>query len=161
MEYVYIILAVICAVLGLLGAVLPALPGPPLSFVGLLLLLLCDGADIPIFTIIVVGVFAALITLLDYVAPILLANKKGGSKYSMWGAGIGMLVGLFMGIPGIILGPFIGALIGELIAGSPFAKALDIAFMSFIAFMLTTGLKFVYCLVLLIMVIVKGVSILW
>lgn len=161
MEYVLVILALLCAFVGLMGAVVPALPGPPLSFVGLVLLAFCGNADVAITTLVVTGVVAAVVTLLDFVAPIWLTNKKGGSKYSMWGAGIGMFVGLFFGLPGIIIGPFIGALIGEFMAGRPTDKAFEIAFMSFVSFMLTTGVKFVYCLVLLVMVVVEGWTILW
>ena len=161
MEYVLVFLALICALVGLVGAIVPALPGPPLSFVALLLLAFCGDADISIATFVVTGVLAAAVTLLDFVAPIWFTNKKGGSKYSMWGAGIGMLVGLFFGLPGIIIGPFVGALIGEFIAGRSADKALEIAFMSFVSFMLTTGIKFLYCLVLFIMVVVEGWTILW
>lgn len=161
MEYVLVFLALLCAIVGLVGAVVPALPGPPLSFVGLLLLAFCGSADISITTIVVTGVVAAAVTLLDFVAPIWLTNKKGGSKYSMWGAGIGMFVGLFFSLPGIIIGPFLGALIGEFLAGRSADRALEIAFMSFISFMLTTGIKFIYSLVLFIMVVFEWWSILW
>ena len=161
MEYILVILALLCAIVGLLGAVLPALPGPPLSFVGLLLLLLCTGNSVGTATVIVSGIVAAIITVLDYVAPIWLAKKKGGSKYGIWGAGIGMLVGLFLGPWGIILGPFAGAFIGELMAKNTTGKALSTAFMSFIAFMLTTGIKFVYCVVLTAMIVTESWKIIW
>lgn len=160
MEYLIVFLSVVCAVVGIIGAVAPALPGPPLSFVGILLLYFCNS-DISVVTLVVTGAIAALITLLDYVAPIWLTKRVGGSKYSMWGAGIGMLVGLFFGLPGILLGPFIGALIGEFMAGTPNDKAFKVAFMSFVSFMLTTGIKFVYCVFILVMVIIEGWAVVW
>jgi uncharacterized protein YqgC (DUF456 family) len=161
MEYILVILALLCAVVGLLGAVLPALPGPPLSFVGLLLLLPCADNDIETATVIATGIAAAIITVLDYVAPIWLAKKKGGSKYGTWGAGIGMFVGLFLGPWGIILGPFAGAFIGELMAKNSTERALTTAFMSFVAFMLTTGIKFIFCVALIVMIVVEGWKIIW
>lgn len=161
MEYILVILALLCAVAGLLGAVLPALPGPPLSFVGLLLLLPCPDNDIETATVIATGIAAAIITVLDYVAPIWLAKKKGGSKYGTWGAGIGMFVGLFLGPWGIMLGPFAGAFIGEIMAKNSTERALTTAFMSFVAFMLTTGIKFIFCFALIVMIVVEGWKIIW
>ena len=156
MDVLFFLLALICAVLGLIGSIVPALPGPPLSFVGLLVLLLCDACEIGVSSLVITGILAVVITVLDYVAPIWFAKKKGGTKCGMWGATIGMLVGLFFGPLGIILGPFIGALIGELIANTPTDKALSTAFMTFVAFMLVTGIKFIYCLVVLVYVVVEG-----
>ena len=161
MDIIIVILAFILSIVGVLGAIIPALPGPPLSFVAMLLLLVCDGYDMTTAQVMVAAVFAVIITILDYVAPIWLTNKRGGSKYGIWGAGIGMFVGLFMGPLGIIIAPFIGALIGELYAGTKIEKAFGIAFMSFLAFMLTTGLKVIYCVVLFAIVAYNGWMILW
>ncbi len=161
MEYIIVILALLCVVAGLLGALLPVLPGPPLSFVALILLYMCDNSDISVTALVVSGVVAAAITLLDYIAPIWLTNKKGGTKYGTGGTAVGMLLGLFFGPWGLIIGPFLGAFVGELIAGTTAKKAFGVAFMSFAAFMLTTGIKVVYSLVLLMMVVVEGWSVLW
>ena len=156
MEYIIVILAIVAGCTGIAGALIPALPGPPLSFVGLLLLLLCDNNEIGIAPIVTAGVMAVVITILDYVAPLWLTKKKGGTKYGMWGAAIGMVAGIFAGPLGIVLCPFIGAFIGELMAKSPTDKALKTAFISFAAFMLTTGIKFVYSTSILIIIIVEG-----
>ena len=152
MEYLFIFLAVIFAVTGLLGAVLPVLPGPPIAFLSLLMLLLCDGNDISTTALVVTGVLALVITIVDYIAPVWFAKKTGGSKYGTWGATIGLVAGLFLGPLGVIVGPFIGAYIGERMANTPSEKALGVAFMTFAAFMLTTGIKLVYGVVLLVMV---------
>ena len=152
MEYVIIFFAIILALVGLSGAILPVLPGPPIAFLALLLLLLCDGNDVTTTQLVVAGIVAAVITVLDYIAPIWFAKKTGGSKSGTWGATIGLVIGLFVGPIGIIAGPFIGAFLGELIAETPKEKAFGVACMTFIAFMLTTGLKLVYGIVLLIMV---------
>lgn len=152
MEYVIIFFAIILALVGLSGAILPVLPGPPIAFLALLLLLLCDGNDVTTTQLVVAGIVAAVITVLDYIAPIWFAKKTGGSKSGTWGATIGLVIGLFVGPIGVIAGPFIGAFLGELIAETPKEKAFGVACMTFIAFMLTTGLKLVYGIVLLIMV---------
>ena len=152
MEYLFIFLAVIFAVTGLLGAVLPVLPGPPIAFLALLMLLLCDGNDISTTALVVTGVLALVITIVDYIAPVWFAKKTGGSKYGTWGATIGLVAGLFLGPLGVIVGPFIGAYIGERMAKTPPEKAFGVAFMTFAAFMLTTGIKLVYGVVLLVMV---------
>lgn len=159
MEYLLVTLAIICTLTGLVGSVLPALPGPPLSFVGLLLLMPCDGVDT--VTIITTGIAMIIITILDYIAPIWLTKKRGGSKYSTWGAGIGMLVGLFFGVWGMIVGPFAGAFIGELLAKKTTGKALETAFFSFVAFMLTTGIKFIYCIVVTAIIAAKSWTVIW
>lgn len=148
MEYILACLALLSAIVGIVGAIVPALPGPPISFVGLFLLYLCDGSDISVATLITTGIFAALITVLDYIAPIWLTNKRGGTKYGTRGAVVGMIIGLFFGPLGLILGPFIGAFIGEMIARNDVERAFKVAFLSFIAFMLTTGIKLVYCIIL-------------
>ena len=150
MEILYIIIAVLLAIVGLSGAVLPVLPGPPIAFVALLMLLLCDGNDVSTMQLVVSGVLAVVITVVDYIAPVWLAKKNGGSKGGTWGATIGLLLGLFLGPIGIILGPFLGAYVGELIVKTPKEKAFEVAAMTFVAFMLTTGIKLVY-----------GIAVLW
>lgn len=161
MEYFIVIIALAAGIIGVAGAVLPALPGPPLSYIGLLLLLLCSNNDLQMFPVIAAGIMAAVITLLDYVAPVWLTKKKGGTQYGIWGATIGMFAGLFMGVIGVIICPFIGAFIGELMAKAPVEKAIKTAFMSFAAFMLTTGLKFIYCIAILVTIAVEGWRILF
>ena len=156
MEYVYTILSSLLAFVGLLGAVLPVLPGPPISFAALLLLLLCDGNDISVLQLVIAGVFAVLITVLDYIAPVWFTKKYGGSKAGMWGATIGLLLGFFAGPLGVIIGPFLGAFLGELYVETPKEKAFEVAGMTFMAFMLTTGMKLIYGVTLFVMTLVKA-----
>lgn len=161
MEYLFLFLAVLFAIVGIVGAVVPGVPGPPLSFVGLLFLFFCDNAEVGGLMLLIAAIVAAAVTVLDYVAPVWLTNKKGGSKYAMWGSAIGVFAGMPFGIIGVVFGPFVCALIGELIYGTPFEKALNVAFVSFVAFMLSTGIKIVYSLVLLSIIIVRGWAVLF
>ena len=161
MDTLLVILALLFAVIGVVGAVLPGLPGTPISFVALLLLIFCNGNDLTTTALIVNGVLAVVITLLDYVAPVWFAKKSGGSKYGTWGTTIGLIIGLFLGLPGILLGPFLGAYMGELIAKTPSDKAFKVAAMSFVAFMLTTGIKAVYGIYALVVTVSNSWEILF
>ena len=125
------------------------------------MLIFCNGNNITTATAVICGILAGVITLLDYVAPVWFAKKSGGTKYGTWGTTIGLVAGMFLGIPGVILGPFLGAYIGELIAKTPSSKALKVAAMSFVAFMLTTGIKVVYGVYILVITVINGWKILF
>ena len=155
MEYLFILLAIVFAALGLAGAVLPVLPGPPMAFAALLMLLLCDSNDITTVQLVIAGVLAVIITIGDYIAPIWFTKRTGGSKSGTWGATIGLVLGLFFGPIGIIAGPFLGAFVGELLAKTPTDKAFGVACMTFFAFMITSGIKLVYGIVVFVMVCVE------
>ena len=162
METLLIILALVCCIVGLLGSILPALPGAPISYVALLLLLPCEGADISTTALWVYGIFLAIVSILDYVAPVWLTNASGGSKQATRGSMIGLVVGLFVFPPwGLIFGPFVGAFIGELMANSSKGKALKVALMSFLGFILTTGVKIIYSGILLFLVIKESIKIIF
>ena len=161
MDILLVILALVFALIGVIGAILPGLPGTPISFVAMILLIFCNGNNITTTTVVICGILAAIITVLDYVAPVWFAKKSGGTKYGTWGTTIGLVVGMFLGIPGILLGPFLGAYIGELIAKTPSSKALKVAAMSFVAFMLTTGIKVIYGVYILVVTIKHGWNILF
>lgn len=160
METLLITGAIICAIIGLAGSILPALPGAPLSFAGLVLLCFCDGADISSTSIWVSAIFLAIVSVLDYVAPIWLTNASGGSKQATRGSIAGLIAGLFFFPPwGLVIGPFIGAFVGELMTHATTGKALKVAMMSFVGFVLTIGMKIIYSGVLLFMVIKESIEI--
>lgn len=162
METLFIILALVFGIVGLLGAVLPALPGAPLSYIGLLLLLPCEGADISSIALWVTGIFLAIVSILDYIAPAWLTNLSGGGKQATRGSMAGLIAGLFFFPPiGLIVGPFVGAFIGELMEGSSKGKALKVALMSFVGFLLTTGLKIIYSGVLLFMIGAQAIKLIF
>lgn len=160
METLLIIIAIVCGIVGLAGSILPALPGAPLSFAGLIALLFCQGADISSTALWISGIFLAIVSILDYIAPIWLTNVSGGSKQATRGSVAGMIAGLFFFPPwGLIIGPFIGAFVGELMAHATTSKALKVAMMSFVGFLLTTGMKIIYSGVLLFMIIKESIEI--
>ena len=162
METLLIILALVFGIVGLAGSILPALPGAPLSYIGLLLLLLCDGADISSASLWAGAIFLVIVSVLDYIAPIWLTNASGGSKQATRGSVIGMVVGLFFFPPwGLIFGPFIGAFLGELMAQATTGKALKVAMMSFLGFVLTTGMKLIYSGVLLFIIVKECIKLIF
>ncbi len=109
------ILAVLLVLAGIAGLVLPALPGAPLLFAGLVVAAWAeDFTYVSTGTIILLGVLAALTSAVDFIAGALGAKRFGASPRAVTGALIGGAVGLFFGIPGVLLGPFVGAVIGEL-----------------------------------------------
>lgn len=99
---------------GLIGAVLPTLPGIPMIFGGIWLAAAVDNyRHVGTGWLIGLGVLAAFGVLVDFIAASIGAKRVGASQQAVWGATLGTLVGLFFGLPGLILGPFVGALLGE------------------------------------------------
>lgn len=144
MEAVIFILALVMGMTGVLGAVIPALPGPPVSYVGLLLLLLCPSVEISTGLLVASGVVMLFITIVDYILPVWFTQISGGSKESVRGSIVGMIIGLFFLPLGIIIGPFLGAFIGEYLAQRRSGKAMKVAMVSLLGFVVTTLLKLVY-----------------
>ena len=109
--------AAICTVGGLVGVVLPALPGAPLLLVGLVLAAWAeDFAYVGPGMLLVLGLLAALTWVVDFLAGAYGARRFGASSRAVVGAALGGLVGLFFGVAGVLLGPFVGAVLGELSA---------------------------------------------
>ena len=145
MDVVWIVLGALLILAGIIGSILPFLPGPPLCFIGLFLQQLKSEAPfLANFLWVWAGITVATI-LIDYFIPIYGTKRFGGTSYGVWGCAIGLLAGFWLGPLGIILGPFIGALIGELIGNADSDKALRAAFGSFIGFLAGTVLKLIAC----------------
>jgi uncharacterized protein YqgC (DUF456 family) len=142
MDYFLLVLAILCMIIGLLGCALPVLPGPPLSFIGLLLLHFTRFADFSLRFFIIMAAVTILVSVLDYLVPIWGTKRFGGTKAGMWGATIGMFAGIFFLPPiGLILGPLFGAIIGEAINGADSRKAIVAGLGSLAGFFLGIGLK--------------------
>ncbi|MBC9798437.1 DUF456 domain-containing protein [Sinomicrobium weinanense] len=156
MDIVLTILGLLCMLIGILGSILPVLPGPPISWAGLLLLHLTKAATLSWWFLGITLVVAVTITVLDYVVPAMGTKKFGGSKAGMWGTTIGLVVGIIVPIPlGILIGPFLGALIGEMINKADGKTALRAAFGSFLGFLTGTFMKLVVTVVFLVLFLVK------
>jgi uncharacterized protein YqgC (DUF456 family) len=147
---VLIILCSVLMVVGLLGVVLPTLPGIPLAWLGLFIYAFGTGFDrISIATVIVFFVLMVFALVLDFMAPMLGAKKYRASKLGIFGAFVGLVAGIFiLGFWGIILGPFIGALLGELIMGRNPKQALGSALGAFLGFIAGTLFKLIIILIM-------------
>jgi len=109
------VLAIVMIAVGVAGTLLPALPGIPLMFAGMLLgAWIDDFTRIGWVTLTVLAVLTLLSVLVDIAASALGAKRVGASARAIWGAAIGTVAGIFLGLVGLVLGPFIGAVIGEL-----------------------------------------------
>lgn len=146
-----VIIGFILTLVGILGSFLPVLPGPPVSWIGLLLLHLTKAVPDNWWFLGITLVIALFVTVMDYVIPAAGTKKFGGSKAGMWGSIIGLLVAIFfpiLGPFGIIIWPFVGALVGELSNNASDQKrAWKAAFGSFLGFLTGTFLKFLVTVV--------------
>jgi len=150
MDIFLVFVAALFMLFGIIGSFLPILPGPLTSWFGLLILHLTDAIPMNWTFLVIWLAIAILIWLLDYFIPALGTKRFGGSRYGMIGTTIGLLVGLFSPIPfGIIIGAFVGALIGELINKNDKDVALKAAFGSFLGFLTSTFLKFIFAVIYL------------
>ena len=145
MDIFLIILGSICLLVGILGCVLPVLPGVPLAYCGLLLLHATDKVQFSWQFLVIWAVVTIVVQVLDSVVPIWGTKKFGGSKMGVWGSTLGLLIGLFFGPWGIVLGPFLGAVIFELIDGKNTRLALKAGWGSFVGLMTGTILKLICC----------------
>jgi uncharacterized protein YqgC (DUF456 family) len=145
-----IIVAILLVIVGIAGTVLPMLPGVPLVFVGLLLAAWSNGfVKVGILSMVIIGAIALSAWAVDLVASIITAKKAGASKYALWGAGIGAILGIFGGIPGLIIGPALGAIIGELITHKDASRATTVGIAADLGFVLALAIKLLLVLTML------------
>lgn len=144
MDYVLIGFGIIFIISGILGCVVPVIPGPPLSYVGILLLHFTGNYSFSSRFLIIWAVITIVVYALDLVIPAWGTKKFGGSKRGIWGSIIGLIIGMFVFPPiGIIIGPFIGAVLGELSTGKESGQALKSGFGSFMGLLTGTILKLI------------------
>ena len=152
MDIILVILGFICCIVGLFGSFLPALPGTPISWLGLLLLYLTDFVENNYWVLGFTLLLTIVVSILDYIIPAKGTKKFGGTKYGIWGTNIGLIIGLFFPPIGFIIGLFVGAFIGELIYNFEDKKgALKAATGAFIGFLVSSFMKFMICLSFLIL----------
>jgi uncharacterized protein len=147
-DYILLILGIFLMLLGIIGCLVPVLPGPPFSFLGLLLLHFTRFGHFTTITLITLGCVAVLVTILDYIVPVWGTKKFGGSKYGTRGATVGLIIGFFLGPLGIILGPLIGAFVGEMIFKDDLGYAFKAGFGSLLGFLAGVGLKLATSLIM-------------
>lgn len=155
MEYIVIVLGILLLAVAVAGVILPGLPGPPLAFGSLLLILynpLANSvmAESNYMWLIVFGVIVAFITLIDYYLPIWGTKKFGGTNAGAKGSIVGLILGIFASpfslATSIIVGPFVGAVIGELLAGENKSTAIKSGIGSFLGFLVGTIMKIIVIL---------------
>ena len=159
MDIALFIVGFIFMLVGILGSFLPVLPGPPLSWVGLLLLHLTIAVPQDHWFLGITAAVALIVFALDYIIPAMGTKRFGGTKYGMIGTTIGLLVALFfpiLGPIGIIVWPFVGALVGELINKADKKTATKAAFGSFLGFLTGTFMKFLVAIVFMGLFISKA-----
>jgi len=159
MDWLLVALAITCCIIGVIGSLLPGVPGTPLSYVGMLLFHFSDQSNrIAIWVHVIFILLVIAVLVLDYIIPIIGTKKFGGSKYGVWGSTIGLIVGLFFGIWGVIIGPFLGAFIFEMIHKRDTKRAFKSALGSFVGFLLSTGIKAILALIMLGVILWKTVT---
>jgi uncharacterized protein len=135
-------IGIVLVIVGLVGTVLPALPGAMLIVAGLVVAAWADGfTKVGVWTLVAIGAIGAASYLVDFAAAALGARKFGASPRAMIGAGLGTLLGLFLGLPGIIIGPFVGAVIGELTVHRDMAKVGKAGLAAWIGFVIGMAVK--------------------
>ena len=143
METTALIIAIILFIAGLIGTILPLLPGPILIYAGMLLYGFMTGfATLDAYFFLLQGLVLAVIFSIDYLASAVGTRRFGGSKQAAWGAIIGTILGVvLLGPLGIVLGPFIGAVGAELVRGISVNESLRIGFGTLIGILGGTVLK--------------------
>ena len=159
MTIALIILGLILALIGLIGCILPVIPGPPLSYASLIILSLAKQWEpFSIAFLIIMGALMLAVSLVDYVFPAIGAKRYGASKAGVWFSIIGMVIGIFFIPPwGIFIGAFVGALIGELLVGKGGKKALKAGWGVFVGNMVSIGFKLAFSGVVIFFYVTKMV----
>jgi len=143
--------------LGIIGCILPVLPGPLLSWLSLLLFFLLPDHEVGAWTLGITFALMLAVSAIDLVIPILGAKRFGASREGIIGGALGIIIGLFFFPPvGIILGPLIGTIVGDMIAGGTFASAFNSGLGSLIGFLVGTSLKLAYSIAIVILFTVKA-----
>lgn len=149
-HHLWYLLAAVMVVVGIAGTILPALPGIPVVFAGLLIAAWADGFQhAGTLTLVVLGLLTVFALIVDFVAGVAGAKRVGASRRAVIGAALGTLVGIFFGLPGLLLGPFLGALCGELAAGGGLQKATSVGLGAWLGFVVGTVVKLGVCFAML------------
>jgi uncharacterized protein YqgC (DUF456 family) len=134
---------------GLAGAVVPILPGIPLIFGGIWLIAYLDHYHhVGLWWLLGIAAVGAIGMTLDLLAGALGAKRVGASPQAVWGALVGTAIGVFFGLPGIVLGPFFGAVLGELSAGSSVLRSTDVGVSAWMGLLFGAIVKLIASLIM-------------
>lgn len=145
MDIFLLIVAFLFLLIGIIGCIVPGLPGTPISYAGLWIAQATNRVDFSWQFLLIWGIVVVVISVLDYVVPAWGTKKFGGTSWGVWGSTIGVFIGLFFGAVGVIVGPLAGAILGELIAGKQLGAALKAGWGSFVGILFSTVIKLIAC----------------
>jgi uncharacterized protein YqgC (DUF456 family) len=149
MDIALYLLAAALIIGGLIGSVIPALPGLPMIFGGMWLAAAVDDYHhVGLWWLLILGGLGATGVVLEFIASTLGAKRIGASRQALWGASIGMLAGMFFGIPGLLLGPFVGALLGELASGQSVLRSAHVGVGTWVGLLFGALMKLVISFVM-------------
>ncbi len=136
------IISLVCIAIGLIGTVIPIVPGTMMIYAGIAVIgWWSDFEIIGIPTLIITGLLVVLSLVIDFFASVVGAKRVGASSLALWGATLGSFIGMFFLIPGIVLGPFIGAFIGEFIAQNKTSQATKVGLGTWLGLLVGTVIK--------------------
>ena len=145
MDILLLIIAGLCIVAGIIGCIVPGLPGTPIAYAGLWIAQATDRVDFGWKMLLIWGIVTVVVSVLDYFIPAWGTRRYGGTRYGVWGSIIGVFAGIFLGLGGVIFGPLLGAFVGELIGGKEAREALKAGWGSFIGLLFGTIIKLICC----------------
>jgi uncharacterized protein YqgC (DUF456 family) len=149
MDIALYLLAAALIIGGLIGSVIPALPALPMIFGGIWLAAAVDDYHhVGLWWLLILGGLGATGVVLEFIASTLGAKRIGASRQALWGASIGMLAGMFFGIPGLLLGPFVGALLGELASGQSVLRSAHVGVGTWVGLLFGALMKLVISFVM-------------
>lgn len=149
LDFILITIGTVLVIIGIIGCILPALPGVPLNYIAIVLLQFTSKINFSTEFLVAWGIIIIIVQLLDYYIPIWGTKKLGGGSYGVWGSAIGMVLGLFIFPPwGFIVLPFVYAVIGEILDNKEFSVALKAGFGAFIGFLAGIIMKLVVAIIL-------------
>ena len=149
MDIVLYLLAAALIIGGLVGSVIPALPGLPMIFGGIWLAAAVDNyRHLGLWWLLLIGGLGTAGVIIEFIASTLGAKRVGASRLALWGASLGTLIGMFFGVPGLLLGPFVGALLGELVSGNSVLRSAHVGVGTWLGLLFGTLLKLVISFVM-------------
>ncbi|MCC8187628.1 MAG: DUF456 domain-containing protein [Bacteroides sp.] len=146
MDILLMILCGVCLLLGLVGCLLPILPGPPFAYIGMVFLYFTTPPPFTVWQLTGWLALVVLVQIVDYFIPIWGARRLGGSSWAVRGSIAGTIAGLFVFPPwGLLLGPLVGATAGELLGGRGLKHSIRAGLGVFVGFIAGTVCKFMLC----------------